>query len=90
MIGGSQSFGMWVPPDGTWYNLGNIQCLDEPAYAIGPCNSPTIDQIGVATGNGPCSFVGYNGWSATLSGAAGEGFQTVGPPQRIMQAACGE
>ena len=89
MLGGSQSYGMWVPPDGTWYDLGTITCLDLPAYAEGPCNSPTIDNIAVAVGNGPCSFVGSNGFEATLSGAAGSGYYTVGPPQTIVSAKCG-
>ena len=89
MLGGSQQFGMWVPPDGTWYNLCKIQCLDLPAYATGPCCSPTIDNIGVAAGNGPCSFVGWNGFSATISGASGSGYYTVGPPQTLVSAACG-
>jgi hypothetical protein len=89
MLGGSQTYGAWIPPDGTWYYLSAITCLDMPAYATGPCDSPTIDQIGVASGNGPCSFVGINGWGATLSGEAGEGYETVGPPQRIVLGKCG-
>ncbi len=89
MLGGSQSFGGYIPPDGTWYQLSTIDCLDLPAYAVGPCDSATIDQIGVAAGDGPCSFVGINGWSSTMSGAAGEGYMTVGPPQRIVLMKCG-
>ena len=89
MLGGAQQFGMWVPPDGTWYDLCNIECLDLPAYATGPCCSPTIDNIGVAAGNGPCSFVGSDGFSAVVSGNSGTGYYTVGPPQSLVSAACG-
>jgi len=88
-IGGSQTYGAWVPTDGTWYNLGNIECLGLPANAIGDCNDMTVNQIGVIAGYGPCSFIGYAGYSATLAGAAGDGYSTVGPPQNIMSAKCG-
>lgn len=89
MVGGSQTYGMYVPEDGVWHDLGAIECLGIPANAIGPCNGITIDQIGVVAGYGPCSFVGNNGYSATLDGAAGEGYYTVGPPQNILSARCG-
>ena len=89
MVGGSQTYGMWVPMDGTWYDLGSIQCLGLPAYAIGPCNSITIDQIGVVAGDGPCSFIGVSGYTVTMPGDAGDGYQTVGPPQEILSAKCG-
>jgi len=89
MVGGSQTYGMWVPTDGTWYDLGNIECLGLPAGAIGDCNGVTIDEIGVVAGYGPCSFVGNAGYSATLPGKPGDGYYTVGPPQNIMSAACG-
>jgi len=89
MVGGSQTYGMWVPTDGAWYDLGNIECLGLPAYAIGDCNDVTINQIGVVAGNGPCRFVGNAGYSATIPGNAGDGYYTVGPPQNIMSAACG-
>ena len=89
MTGGSQTYGMWVPVDGTWYDLGNIECLDEPANAIGDCNDVVIDQIGVVAGNGPCEFVGNAGYSATIPGNPGDGYYTVGPPQNIMSAVCG-
>jgi len=88
MLGGSQTYGMWVPPDGTWYDLGNIECLGLPADAIGDCNDITIDEIGVVAGYGPCQFVGNNGYSATIPGLAGDGYFTVGPPQNIMSATC--
>jgi hypothetical protein len=89
MQGGSQSYGAWIPPDGSWYDLCDIMCLDLPAYATGPCCHTTVDRIGVAVGNGPCSFVGADGFSATLSGDAGSGYYTVGPPQTLISAACG-
>lgn len=89
MVGGSQTYGMWVPTDGAWYDLGNIECLGLPANAIGDCNDVTINQIGVVAGYGPCSFVGNAGYSATLPGNPGDGYYTVGPPQNIMSAACG-
>lgn len=89
MVGGSQTYSMWVPTDGTWYDLGNIECLGLPADAIGDCNDITIDQIGVVAGYGPCKFVGNNGYSATIPGNPGDGYYTVGPPQNIMSAACG-
>lgn len=89
MTGGSQTYGLWVPMDGTWYDLGSITCLGLPAYAEGPCDGVTIDQIGVVAGDGPCSFLGNDGYSATLPGDAGDGYFTVGPPQNIMSAKCG-
>lgn len=89
MLGGAQEFGMWIPHDGNWYDLSSIQCLDLPAYALGACDSPTIDNIGVAAGYGPCSFVGSNGFRITIPGVAGDGYYTVGPPQTIQLAACG-
>lgn len=88
-LGGSQSYGLWVPPDGAWYDLGNIECLGMPANAIGDCNDVTIDHIGVIAGYGPCRFVGMLGYSATIPGNPGDGYYTVGPPQNIMSAACG-
>jgi hypothetical protein len=88
-IGGSQSYGMWVPTDGAWYDLGNIECLGLPANAIGDCNDVTINQIGVVAGYGPCRFVGNAGYSATIPGNPGDGYYTVGPPQNILSAACG-
>ncbi|KIX01441.1 uncharacterized protein Z518_09167 [Rhinocladiella mackenziei CBS 650.93] len=89
MVGASQTYGMWVPPDGTTYDLGNIECLGLPAYAIGDCNDITIDKIGIVTGYGPCKFTGNAGYSAILPGNAGDGYSTVGPPQNILTAACG-
>ncbi|KAL2444804.1 hypothetical protein ABEF95_017273 [Exophiala dermatitidis] len=89
MIGGSQTYGMWVPADGTTYDLGTIECLGVPAYAIGDCNDITIDKIGVVVGYGPCKLTGNAGYSQVIEGAAGEGYQTVGPPQNILTAACG-
>lgn len=68
MLGGSQSYGLWIPVDGTWYDFENIECLGLPAYALGDCNDITVDQIGVVAGNGPCSFVGNAGWAGTLQG----------------------
>lgn len=87
--GGSQSYGLWVPPDGKWYDFENIQCLGTPAYAIGDCNDITIDQIGVVAGNGPCTFATSTGSYITVAGNPGDGFTTVGPPQRMLGAACG-
>jgi len=89
MVGGFQTYGMWVPTDGAWYDLGNIECLGVPADAIGDCNDITINEIGVVAGYGPCSFVGNAGYSSTLPGNPGDGYYTVGPPQNIMSAACG-
>lgn len=88
MLGGSQTYGLWVPTDGAWYDLGQIECLGIPAYAIGDCNDVTIDKIGVVAGYGPCKFVGSAGYSSTIEGKAGEGYQTVGPPQNIISATC--
>ena len=87
MLGGSQSYGFYLPDDGNWHDLSEFQCLDLPAYAIGPCDSPTIDQIGLLAGQS-CTFIGTDGWTATLSGAVGEGFSTVGPPQRVVMGKC--
>ena len=84
--GGSQSYGLWVPQDGAWYNLCDIQCLDLPAYATGACCYTTVDRIGVGSGYGPCSFVGANGWTATITGNSG--YYTVGPPQTLVSVSC--
>lgn len=89
MVGGSQTYGMWVPTDGAWYDLGNIECLGLPANAIGDCNDVSVNEIGVVAGYGPCRFVGNAGYSATIPGKPGDGYYTVGPPQNIMSAACG-
>lgn len=89
MVGGSQTYGMWVPTDGAWYDLGNIECLGLPANALGDCNDITINEIGVVAGYGPCNFVGFAGYSATIPGNPDDGYYTVGPPQNIMSAACG-
>ncbi|KAK5195485.1 hypothetical protein LTR99_002007 [Exophiala xenobiotica] len=74
MVGASQTYGMWVPMD---------------AYAEGPCNGVTIDQIGVVAGDGPCTFKGNDGYVETVPGVAGDGYYTVAPPQNIMFATCG-
>jgi hypothetical protein len=89
MVGASQTYGMWVPMDGTTYDLGQITCLGLPAYAEGPCNGVTIDQIGVVAGDGPCTFKGNDGYIETVPGVAGDGYYTVAPPQNIMFATCG-
>ncbi|EXJ78053.1 hypothetical protein A1O3_09214 [Capronia epimyces CBS 606.96] len=89
MVGGSQTYGLWVPADGTTYDLENIECLGIPAYAIGDCSDITIDQIGVVAGYGPCNFTGSASYTQVIEGAAGDGYQTVGPPQNILTAACG-
>ncbi|EXJ57202.1 hypothetical protein A1O7_07549 [Cladophialophora yegresii CBS 114405] len=88
-VGGSQSYGLWIPTDGSWYDLGSIECLGLPANAIGDCNDVTINQIGVVAGYGPCTFVGNAGYSATIPGNPGDGYYTVGPPQNILSATCG-
>ncbi|KAJ9622130.1 uncharacterized protein PV06_05800 [Exophiala oligosperma] len=87
--GASQTYGLWVPMDGAWYDLGGITCLGLPAYAEGPCNGVTINAVGVVAGDGPCSFLGNDGYSATLPGNAGDGWFAVAPPQNIMSAKCG-
>jgi hypothetical protein len=89
MIGGSQTYGMWIPTDGVVYDLGTIRCLGLPAYAIGDCNDMTVDKVGVVAGNGPCNFEGWSGWKETIQGVAGEGYYTVGPPQNMKSAQCG-
>jgi len=89
MVGGPQTYGMWVPDDGQYHDLSTIDCLDTPANAVGACDSPTIDQIGVVAGYGPCTFIGVDGWTDTIAGEAGEGYYTVSPPQSIAQASCG-
>ncbi|KAL6250688.1 hypothetical protein RBB50_002991 [Rhinocladiella similis] len=88
-LGASQTYGLWVPMDGSWYDLGGITCLGLPAYAEGPCNGVTINAVGVVAGDGPCSFLGNDGYSATLPGDAGDGWFPVAPPQNIMSAKCG-
>ena len=75
--------------DGSWYDLGTIECLGTPANAVGDCNDITVDKIGVVAGDGPCSFSGISGWTTTMLGDAGDGWTTVGPPQNIMAAKCG-
>lgn len=86
---GPAQFGMWVPHDGVFYPTWSLTCLNLPAYTYGACSIPTVDLIGVVAGNGPCSFVGSNGFWSTIAGVAGEGFYTVGPPQTITYIACG-
>lgn len=88
MLGGSETYGMWVPQDGQWHDVGSINCLDDPAYNVVDCGTVTIDNIGVVNGYGPCTFVGSNGWSASLSGNSSAGYQTVGPPQTISMVWC--
>jgi hypothetical protein len=88
MLGGSETYGMWVPQDGEWHDVGDIMCLDVPAYNIVNCGSVTIDNVGVVEGYGPCTFIGSTGWSASVSGASGAGYKTVGPPQTISQVWC--
>jgi hypothetical protein len=88
-LGGSNQYGGWVPVDAAWHSMADILCIDEPAGSTGACSIPTVDDIGVATGDGPCSFVGVNGFSATVSGASGSGWYSVGPPQQLLMAACG-
>jgi hypothetical protein len=88
-VSGPAQFGMWVPRDGVFYSTASLTCLNMPAYTYGACSIPTVDQIGVVAGNGPCSFVGSNGFWNTIQGTAGEGFYTVGPPQVITYVSCG-
>ncbi|KIW12291.1 hypothetical protein PV08_09568 [Exophiala spinifera] len=88
-LGATQTYGFWVPMDGSWYDLGGITCLGLPAYAEGPCNGMTINAVGVVAGDGPCSFLGNDGYSATLAGDAGDGWFAVAPPQNIISAKCG-
>lgn len=88
-VGGSQTYGLWVPTDGVWYDLGTIVCLGLPAYALGDCDGIAVDQIGVIAGNGPCSFTGISGYTVTVPGNPGDGYTTVGPPQNILAAQCG-
>jgi hypothetical protein len=89
LTAGDQFLGMLIPKDGNLHQLSEFRCLELPAYAVGPCNTPSVDLIGVAAGSGPCSFSGYDGFNQTLPGLAGDGFYTVGPPQALIQVACG-
>lgn len=88
MVGGAETYGMWIPADGEWHSLSDIQCLDMPAYNILTCSAVTIDKVGVASGYGPCTLIGSSGWAATLSGDSGEGYTYVGPPQTLVLAQC--
>ncbi|ETN37179.1 uncharacterized protein HMPREF1541_08169 [Cyphellophora europaea CBS 101466] len=88
MVGGAETYGMWVPQDGDWHDTSDFSCLDVPAYNIVNCAAVTIDNIGVVSGYGPCTLKGSTGWQATLSGASGSGYTTVGPPQTIVQVQC--
>jgi hypothetical protein len=88
MVGGAETYGLYIPPDGTWYYLSQIQCLDTPAWNIVTCDSVTVDKVGVASGYGPCTLIGSSGWSGLLSGDDGSGFTYVGPPQGIVMAQC--
>lgn len=88
MVGGAETYGMWVPQDGAWHDTSDFSCLDIPAYNVVNCAGVTIDNIGVVSGYGPCTLVGVSGWSATVSGASGSGYTTVGPPQLIVSAQC--
>ena len=88
MVGGANTYGMWIPQDGNWHDTSQYSCLDIPAYNVVNCAGVTIDYIGVASGYGPCTLNGISGWSATLSGASGSGYTMVGPPQIIVAARC--
>lgn len=88
MVGGAETYGMWIPQDGNWHDTSDYSCLDIPAYNVVNCAGVTIDNIGVVSGYGPCTLVGVSGWSATISGASGSGYTTVGPPQLIVSAQC--
>lgn len=88
MLGGAETYGMWVPQDGQWYDVSTINCLDMPAWNYVNCAGVTIGQIGVVSGYGPCTFIGISGWSASVSGDPGSGYTTVGPPQNIVWAWC--
>jgi hypothetical protein len=88
MVGGAETYGMWIPQDGNWHDTSEYSCLDVPAYNVVNCAGVTIDYIGVASGYGPCTLNGISGWSATISGASGSGYTMVGPPQLIVAAKC--
>lgn len=88
MVGGAETYGMWIPQDGAWHDTSQYSCLDVPAYNVVNCAGVTIDYIGVASGYGPCTLTGITGWSATLSGNSGSGYTSVGPPQLIVGAQC--
>ena len=89
LMAGDQLLGTLIPRDGTLHQLAEFTCLELPAYAVGPCNTLSVDLIGIAAGSGPCTFLGRDGFSQTLPGLAGEGFYTVGPPQALIQVTCG-
>jgi hypothetical protein len=83
-VGGSQTYGLWVPKDGSWYDLGNIECLGLPANAIGDCNDMTVNQIGVVAGSGPCQFVGVS--ASWVSQPTGGFLSHLAPPRRSRKA----
>ena len=87
LTAGDQYLGTLIPRDGTLHQLAAFTCLELPAYAVGPCNTLSVDSIGIAAGSGLCTFLGRDGFSQTLSGLAGEGFYTVGTPQALIQVA---
>lgn len=89
MLAGAAQFGAWIPHDGIWRASSTMTCLNAGANSYGACSTPSYDHVGVVAGNGPCSFIGRNGFFATLQGNAGEGFATIAPPQQITWVACG-
>ena len=85
LYAGPQNLGLCLPLDGVWYDLGTRECYDLPAQAFGMCGDLVADGIAVADGNGPCSFVGEDGFFVTID----SGFQVIGPPQPLVSGARG-
>ncbi|KIW35981.1 uncharacterized protein PV06_11701 [Exophiala oligosperma] len=84
---GTESLGFFLPQDGEIYNLGNIQCFEIPAVAVGECDGVSVSAVGIAQGTGPCTFYGFEG--AVVTVADDKGALPVAPPQGIQQATCG-
>jgi hypothetical protein len=81
---GPQIVSFYLPRDGNMYDLGNIECIDLPANAVGDCDDISVSWIGVVKGLGACQFIRLDGEILTTDDVV-----TVAPPQNILSASCG-
>lgn len=77
-----------LPRDRQVHDLGSIECLSLPSYTIGDYNDLSVSQISVASGIAPCTFVGINGFTITIT-ADDKGYTDVTSPQNIILGSCG-
>ncbi|KEF50980.1 uncharacterized protein A1O9_12957, partial [Exophiala aquamarina CBS 119918] len=88
LTGSSQTYELWIPSDGTWYDLGRVWCVGSPDFTCDHCNVITIDHVEISAANGPCTFVGDASWGqATRVITEGRPYR-MGPPQKALFAKC--